>query len=129
MTPFGEIMRRAVEATPDAVAGAFADAQGELVDAFSKPGCIGWTPTDWAILTAHYGVILSHLHSALGVWHFGGAEYFVVQHAKLDIVVHTLDGGYYALLAIDNERRTTKEEKYALASLREAARALHEEMA
>lgn len=129
MTPFGEIMKRAVEATPDAVGGAFADPDGEMVDSFAT----AYASHDWAILTAHYGVILAHLHAAFGIWHFGGPEYFVAQHQKLGIVVHALDGGYYALLAVErqsNDVRSTEDHAQdALASLREAATALHREMA
>lgn len=129
MSPFKEIMKRAVESTPDAVGGAFADASGEMVD--SWPGSIA--PTDWAILTAHYGVILAHLHAAFGIWHFGGPEYFVAQHQQLGIVVHALDHGYYALLALDRKAKSTDEfdiaDITALDSLRAAARDLHREMA
>jgi hypothetical protein len=133
VTPFAEILKRAVEATPDAVGGAFADSTGEMVDSFAKT----YEAHDWAILTAHYGVILAHLHNAFGIWHFGGPEYFVAQHQKLGIVVHALEGGYYALLAIereanearDNARKQDDFGHEALASLREAARAIHREMA
>jgi hypothetical protein len=130
VSPFGEIMRRAVEATPDAVGGAFADSTGEMVDSFAK----SVDPTEWAILTAHYGVILAHLHAAFGIWHFGGPEFFVAQHQQLGVVVHALDGGYYALLAIDRKAKSTTDEfdvadLTALASLRDAARDLHREMA
>jgi hypothetical protein len=128
VTPFREIIKRAVEATPDAVGGAFADGDGEMVDSFSTMH----NAHDWAILTAHYGVILSHLHAAFGIWHFGGPEYFVARHAKLDIVVHALQGGYYALLALDRRDtpRTSEDLAHeALASLRAAATELHREMA
>lgn len=129
MSPFGEIMKRAVEATPDAVGGAFADATGEMVDGFAKT----FDPNDWAILTAHYGVILAHLHAAFGIWHFGGPEYFVAQHDKLGIVVHALEGGYYALLAVERRPGRNADDfadfaTPALASLRDAARDLHQEM-
>lgn len=130
MSPFGEIIRRAVEATPHAVGGAFADSTGEMVDGWAK----SIEPHEWAILTAHYGVILAHLHAAFGIWHFGGPEYFVAQHQRLDIVVHALDGGYYALLAIDRKPKISiddvdRADLAALASLREAAVDLHREMA
>ncbi len=130
MSAFRDIMRRAVEATPAAVGGAFADSSGEMVD--SWPGAMA--PNDWAILTAHYGVILAHLHAAFGIWHFGGPEFFVAQHQHFGIVVHALDGGYYALLALDRKAKESTDEfeiadLAALASLREAARDLHREMA
>ena len=68
ITPFGVIMRRVVEATPGAIGGAFADRHGELVDGYTK----AQRSDDWAILTAHYGVIMSHLKAAFGIWHYGG---------------------------------------------------------
>ena len=116
---FGAIVRRAVHATPGAIGGAFADDQGEMIDGFTTRD-----PDDWALLTAHYGVVLSQLHRALGTWHFGGPEYFIAQHEVLDVVVHAVDGGYYALLAVEEPAPLG----HALRSLRRAARELHREM-
>ena len=128
MTPFARILARAVADTPGAIGGAFAASDGELVDHFGSGD-----PHELALLTAHYGVILAHLHAAFGIWHFGGPEYFVAQHQQLGIVVHALDHGYYALLALDRKTKTGDEldvaDITALDSLREAARALHREMA
>jgi hypothetical protein len=118
-TPFGAILRRAVEATPGAVGGAFADDQGEMIDGFTVRN-----PEEWALVTAHYGVVLSQLHAAFGTWHFGGPEYFIAQHELLDVVVHAVDGGYYALLAVFEPAPLG----HALRSLRRAARELHREM-
>jgi hypothetical protein len=118
-TPFGAILKRAVEATPRAIGGAFADSQGEMIDGFTTRD-----PHEWALLTAHYGIVLTHLHAAFGTWHFGGPEYFIAQHARLDVVVHAVSGGYYALLAIHQPAPLG----LALASVREAARALQQEM-
>jgi hypothetical protein len=120
LSSFGAILRCAVQATPGAIGGAFADSQGEMID--------GYTTRDaheWALLTAHYGVVLAQLHAAFGTWHFGGPEYFIAQHAVLDIVVHAVDGGYYALLAVTEPAPLAQ----ALICLREAARALREEIA
>jgi len=119
MSPFGAILKRAVRATPGAIGGAFADAQGEMIDGFTTRN-----PNDWALLTAHYGVVLAQLHAAFGTWHFGGPEYFIAQHEVLDIVVHSVAGGYYALLALTDPAPLGS----ALISLREAARLLHLEM-
>jgi hypothetical protein len=119
MTPFGAILMRAVQATPGAIGGAFADSQGEMIDNFTTRDA-----QEWALLTAHYGVVLSQLHAAFGTWHFGGPEYFIAQHAVLDIVVHAVDGGYYTLLAVIAPAPLG----HALRHLREAARALHREM-
>ena len=120
MTPFGEILRRAVLATPGAVGGAFADADGEMVDSFAE-----YDAHEWAVLTAQYGVVLSQLHAWLGTRHFGGPEYFIVQHSELDVIVHTIPGGYYALLAIG---KPTPPLGFALVRLREAVLAIHQEM-
>ena len=118
-SPFGQILRRAVELTPGAIGGAFADSQGEMIDGFTTRDA-----HEWAVLTAHYGVVLSQLHAAFGTWHFGGPEYFIAQHELLDIVVHGVAGGYYALLAVTVPAPLG----HALRSLRDAARALHREM-
>jgi hypothetical protein len=117
---FGMIMRRAVQATPGAIGCAFADSQGEMIDSYSTRDA-----HEWALLTAHYGVVLAQLHAAFGTWHFGGPEYFIAQHTMLDIVVHAVDGGYYALLAVAEPAPLAQ----ALHCLREAARALRKEIA
>lgn len=118
--PFGAILRRAVQATPGAIGGAFADSQGEMIDRFTTRD-----EHEWALLTAHYGIVLAQLHAAFGTWHFGGPEYFIAQHALLDIVVHAVDGGYYVLLAVTVPAPLAQ----ALICLREAAQALHREIA
>ena len=119
MSPFGAILKRAVQATPGAIGGAFADATGEMIDGFTTRDA-----NDWALLTAHYGIVLSQLDAAFGTWHFGGPEYFIAQHAALDIVVHAVPGGYYAILAVAEPAPLAR----ALISLRQAARELHREM-
>ena len=129
-TCFGEIMRRAVESTPGAVGGAFADKHGEMVDAFSR----GLSALDWAIFTAHYGVILALLHGAFGTLHHGGPEYFVAQHDSMGIVVHAVDREYYAMLGVRDPSVQCGSEPWqdraagAVTSLRVAARELLEEM-
>jgi hypothetical protein len=119
VTPFGAILRRAVEATPHAIGGAFADAEGEMVDGFST-----MDPHEWAVLTAHYGVVLAQLTAAFGTLHFGGPEYFIAQHEAIEVVVHTVDSGYYALLACTQSVPLTT----AIDHLRTAARELRREM-
>jgi hypothetical protein len=94
VTPFAVILKKVVDSQPFAVGGAFAAYDGEMVDQFTKID-----KTDFAVITAHYGVILSQLKSMFGMWHFGLPEYFVAQHEKLDVFVHAVDLGYYALLA------------------------------
>jgi hypothetical protein len=119
ISPFGDILRRAVHATPGAIGGAFADSDGEMIDGFTTRD-----PHDWALVTAHYGIVLSQLHAAFGTWHFGGPEYFIAQHAALDIVLHAVPGGYYVMMAVTEPAPLG----HALRSLRLAARELHREM-
>jgi hypothetical protein len=95
MTPFMRILERAVAGTPGAIGGAFAAADGEMVDFVTRGDS-----TEWALLTAHYGVILANLEAVLNTQHFGGTAYFVVENRDLDVVVHTVSLGYYALLAM-----------------------------
>jgi hypothetical protein len=118
-SPFADIIRLAVDRTPRAVGGAFAAYDGEMVDWVST-----LDPLDWAILTAHYGVIWSQLQAAFNTWHFGGPEYFVIEHSKLDIVVHAVLDGYYALIAIEQPAPLGA----ALSSISEAVRDLRREM-
>jgi hypothetical protein len=120
MTPFGKILRHVVETTPGAVGGSFAAADGEMVDSYSEGD-----PEHWAIVTAHYGVVLRHLESAFDTWHFGGPTYFIAQHEQLDVVVHTVAAGYFALLACRKPAPLAR----ALTALSEAAELLAKEMA
>ncbi len=123
MSAFADIMRRAVEATPGAIGGAFADSEGEMVESFST-----LDKHDWAVLTAHYGVVLSHLHSCFGTWHYGSPEYFIAQHAKVDILVHTIAHGYFAVLAVE-EFQGSSPLATALKNIRAACGELREEIA
>jgi hypothetical protein len=120
VTPFAAILKEAVQASPNAIGGSFADSEGEMVDSFATID-----PHDWAVLTAHYGVVMGHLHSAFNTWHYGGPQYFIAQHAKLDIVVHHVEAGYFALLAFNKPANLA----YALDRLRVACSALRKEMA
>jgi hypothetical protein len=120
VTPFGEILKRVVEETPGALGGAFADSQGEIVDSFAPT----YDAHDFAIVTAHYGVILGHIHAILGIWHYGGPEYFVAQHTSMSLVVVSVTKHYYALLALADPMAVPD----ALATMHEAATALHREM-
>lgn len=119
---FADIMKRAVEATPGAVGGAFADPEGEMVDCFSTVD-----KHDWAVLTAHYGVVLAHLHSCYGTWHYGSPEYFIAQHAKMDIVVASVAHGYYVVLGM-TEYQGSSPLAMALIQLRAACAELRKEI-
>ena len=119
MTPFATILRRAVERTPNAIGGAFADSEGEMVDSFARGDAY-----ELAVITAHYGVVMQQLMAAFGTWHYGSPEYFIVDHDRLEVVVHAVDAGYYALLASEQPAALA----VALESLRIAARSLKQEM-
>ena len=120
MTPFRAILQRAVEATPGAIGGAFADSEGEMVDWFAHHD-----PHEWAVLTAHYGVVFAQLHAAFSLWHYGAPECFMVQHEKIGVVVHAVEGGYFALMAVSDPARVTS----ALSSLSSSIAELAREMA
>jgi predicted regulator of Ras-like GTPase activity (Roadblock/LC7/MglB family) len=120
VTPFAAILKRAVVATPNSIGSAFADAEGEMVDSYTTID-----HSEWAILTAHYGIVMAHLHAAFGTWHFGGPEYFIAQHDKLQVVVCAVDAGYYVLMALKQPANLG----YALQQLHVASVELKREMA
>jgi predicted regulator of Ras-like GTPase activity (Roadblock/LC7/MglB family) len=119
VTPFAEILRRAVAATPNAIGSGFADSDGEMVDSYTTID-----PHEWAVITAHYGVVMAHLTAAFGTWHFGGPEYFIAQHRELQIVVCAVDAGYYVLMALQEPANLG----FALQQLHVAAVELRREM-
>jgi hypothetical protein len=119
VTPFASILRRAVERTPNAIGGAFADSEGEMVDSFAKGDAF-----ELAVITAHYGVVMQQLIAVFGTWHFGSPEYFFAEHGKIAVVVHAVDAGYYALIVSSQPAPLA----IALDSARTAARALKVEM-
>lgn len=119
MTVFARILERAVAVTPGAVGGAFAAGDGELVDATTS-----LDPHDWALLTAHYGVILANLEAMLATKHFGSAHHFTILHPQLDVLVHTVADGYYTMLAA----RPPTSLPRAQAAVATAARELRREM-
>ncbi len=118
-SPFAAILKEAVLSSPNAIGGAFADADGEMVDSFATID-----PTDWAILTAHYGVVMAHINRLFDTWHYGGPEFFIAQHGKLDIVVHSVEHGYFALMALTKPANLA----HALVRIRTACGALRKEM-
>ena len=95
MTPFAKILRTMVDEVPGVVGGAFAASDGEMVDSFTTV-----ESNEWALITAHYGVLLALMHSAFGTWHYGAVRSFVAQHEKFDIMVQAVDQGYYALIVM-----------------------------
>jgi predicted regulator of Ras-like GTPase activity (Roadblock/LC7/MglB family) len=94
ISPFADIMRQAVESTPGAIGGAFADADGETVDLFASDR------EDWAILTAHYGIVLNFVKSAFNVFHYGDAQFMLLRHTEVDVMMQSVADGYYAIMAM-----------------------------
>ena len=120
MTPFGRILREAVEGTPGALGGAFAAEDGEMVEAFTARD-----KHDWAVLTAHYGVVLANLEAAFNTLHVGGPQYFVVEHTTIDVLVQPVAEGYFALMALSRPSSISA----GLRALDRAAHLLAREMA
>jgi len=119
-SPFQNILRSATARAPNAVGCAFAAWDGEIVDYVTT-----WDNNEWLVLTAHYGIVLSHVQSALHTFHFGEANTLCLTHSRLDIIVEAVSEGYFALLALGKGGNLGK----ATAALREAAAALRKEMA
>lgn len=117
--PFCEILQDAVEQTPRAIGSAFAAWDGETVDFVST-----WSDNDWLVLTAHYGVVLAHIQSALHTFHFGEAETVHLTHQRLDIVIQAVKEGYYALIAVERPSNLGK----AMRVLQRTAEKLRVEM-
>src|SRR5262245_35565486 len=119
-SPFAAILRAAVANTPGAIGGSFAASDGETVDYVSD-----WERTEWEIVTAHFGVVMHHVQAALHTFHFGEAELVIVCHRDLDIVIHSVTEGYYAMLALSRPRSLAR----AMVSLSRASAMLRQEMA
>ena len=94
-TPFGEILRQAVEDTPGAVGGALAASDGETVDSWTH-----WEQDEWALLTAHFGILVVQIRSALHTFHFGDVETMYLGYNKLELLIEVVADGYFALLAL-----------------------------
>ncbi|HLU68074.1 MAG TPA: hypothetical protein VKZ63_17440 [Kofleriaceae bacterium] len=95
-TPFSRILRRAVDRTPGALGGTFAAGDGETVDYVAD----GWRRSDWELLTAHHGVLLGHVRSALRTFHYGDPTFMVVTHRDMHVLMSDVSGGYFALMAV-----------------------------
>jgi hypothetical protein len=119
-TIFAAILKGAVDATPGAIGGSFAARDGETVDYFSD-----WDAADWALITAHYGIVMGHVQSALHTFHFGEAELVILSHRDLDIVIQSVLEGYFAMMALGRPASLAR----ALRSLSRASAQLRREMA
>lgn len=118
-SPFGAILREAVEATPGALSGVFAAGDGEPVDIYT-----GADDRDWPVVAAHYGVIVAHVQAALSTLHYGEAESVEVNYPRLIVLLRAVQGGYYAMLGLS----PAVDLATARSALSRAAEKLREEM-
>ena len=121
-TPFAAILRQAVEQLPGAIGGTLAAGDGETVDYHVREG---WRRTEWALLTAHHGILFGHLRSWLRTRHYGDPQLLVVSHRELHVLLREVADGYFALLAIDDAAEIVS----ATRLLEQTAAQLKEEMA
>jgi predicted regulator of Ras-like GTPase activity (Roadblock/LC7/MglB family) len=98
-TPFGAILRGAVEQIPGAIGGTLAAGDGETVDYVVGDG---WQRAEWELLTAHHGILLAHVRAALRTFHYGDPELLVVSHRDMHVLLREVADGYFALIAIDD---------------------------
>jgi hypothetical protein len=119
-SPFGDILRATIGATPGAVGGALAAGDGETVDF--------WTALEdeeeWYLITAHFGIVIDHIRRALHTFHFGDIEFIQLCYDELELLIQIVDGQYYVLMALKPPVHLGA----ARRNLRQAAVSLREEM-
>ena len=119
-TGFALILQHAVERVEGAIGAIFAAWDGEAVDVWSTVD-----KHDMLLLAAHYGVILSHVQSAIKLFHFGEAYEIVLSHEHMDLLVRTVAEGYYVVIAVRGPVHLAS----AVREIERAAAALRQEMA
>ena len=77
------------------------------------------------LLAAHYGIILNHVQQLLKLFHFGSAVEIMLEHERMDLLVHAVGHGYYVVLAVQAGAHLG----VALREMRECADALRLEVA
>ena len=95
-TSFTPILQRAVESTPGAWGAIFADAEGEAVDSWSTE-----EQASLPLIGAHYGIVLARIQKMLHLFHFGEAQQLRVACQRMELLVHVLTEGYFAVLVAD----------------------------
>lgn len=95
-TPFRDILSTASARIPGVIAGALAAGDGELVDAWST-----WDEDQWAFLTAHLGIVVNHVRSAMHTFHFGDVHWMSVHYDGLDLIAEQLGDRYFVLIACE----------------------------
>ena len=113
-------MTTAVLSVPGAVGGAFAASDGETVDGFAGEQ----TPYEWALVTAHFGVIFSMIQRSTKKNFSSFAKSVVIRLSEYDIVLKSVEDGYYAIMALQG----TGQIGSAIKALNIASIALKKEM-
>jgi predicted regulator of Ras-like GTPase activity (Roadblock/LC7/MglB family) len=119
-TAFTAILKDTIDRVDGAVGAIFAAWDGEAVDLVASEDRV-----EMAILAAHYGVILSHVQSAIKLFHYGEAYEMILSHSRMDLLVRAVSEGYYLVLAIRGRAHLAT----ALRAVEQAAEALRREMA
>jgi predicted regulator of Ras-like GTPase activity (Roadblock/LC7/MglB family) len=119
LTTFTPILQAVVDRVDGAVGAIFAAWDGEAVDLVYTVD-----KTEMALLAAHYGVILSHVQSAIKLFHFGEAYEIVLLHDDMDLLVRTVADGYYVIIAVRGRAHLAT----AVREIARAAEALRQEM-
>ncbi len=92
---FGDILKAAIDKVPGSVGGALAAGDGETVDSYTS-----WDTDEWALLTAHVGILVSHLRRSLHTFHFGDVQFIQMAFRDLEVAIQIVDQEYYVLLAL-----------------------------
>jgi predicted regulator of Ras-like GTPase activity (Roadblock/LC7/MglB family) len=129
-TPYTPILRHLVDELPDAIGAVFADWEGEAVDQFpaspegddNRPG--SRSSFDLRLLGAHFGVVLNHVRAVLHLFHYGEPLELILQHDRLDVLIHSVSSDYYLFLGL----RAGAHLAHALRELRWGAAALRAEL-
>lgn len=99
MTSFADILEETLGEVSGRMGSSFAAADGEMVECHSHEA---GDEDEWAILTAHYGVIFSHIRDALGTLHYGESKSIHITNRQSHIFMRPVSDGYYALLAVEH---------------------------
>jgi predicted regulator of Ras-like GTPase activity (Roadblock/LC7/MglB family) len=95
-TMFTPILERAVATVPGALFAIFADYDGEAVDLTGSP-----KQDDILLYGAHYGVIFRHVQQLLKLFHFGEVVELVLEHSRMDLLIHSVGHGYFVVMGVD----------------------------
>ncbi len=81
-----------------------------------------WQNDDWALLTAHFGVVYQQIFNALRTFHFGDVQFLFLRLETVGVAIQAIDDGYFALLALKLPAQVQAAEINLRASARELLR-------